>query len=88
MDQSNKDMVFFCLEFVKNNVYEQSQNVQCRIWIKNAVEIIEKSSLENADFLVLNLHAVDAFFSGHDSSSTTNNIIDKVKLIEALLKDV
>lgn len=85
MDQSTKDMIFFCLEFVRNNLYEQSQNVQCRTWIKTATDLIEKSGLDSSDFMILNLHAIDGYFSGTDSMSTSNHVIEKIKIIESLM---
>lgn len=88
MDQSSKDMLFFCMEFVRDNIYERSQNVQCRTWLKTAMDIIEKSELDNGDFIISNLKGADAYFSGADSISTSNNVIDKIKMVEALLQNV
>jgi len=88
MDQSSKDMIFFCMEFVRDNIYEQSQNVQCRTWLKTAMDIVEKSGLDNADFIIGNLKGADAYFSGADSISTSNNVIDKIKMVEGLLKNI
>ena len=85
MDQSAKDMIYFCMEFVKNNVYEQSQNVQCRTWLKMAIDIIEQNALEGGEFMVSNLKSADAYFSGADGTLTSNNVIEKVKMVELLL---
>lgn len=86
MDQSSKDMVLFCLEFVKNNVSVQSQNVQCRNWIKTAKDIIGKSNLSSSDFMMSALDEADGYFSGVNISATTNTVIDKIKMVESLLK--
>lgn len=88
MDQSAKDMIYFCMEFVRNNVYEQSQNVQCRTWLKMAIDIIEQNALEGGEFMVSNLKSADAFFSGVDGTLTSNNVIEKVKMVELLLTNV
>ena len=45
MDQTTKDTIYFCLDFVKNNCSAQSQNVQCRNWIKMAMDLVSKSDL-------------------------------------------
>lgn len=86
MDQSSRDMVLFCLEFVRNNVSEQSQNVQCRNWIKKAQELIRNSQVDSFEFMIMTLDEADRFFSGVDQSATTNTVLEKLKLVESLLK--
>ena len=85
MNQSDKDMVYFCLDFVRNNLGEQSQNVQCRNWLKVACDLIEKSDLGSADFMVSNLKEADQYFYGSSTSATTNTVREKIDLVKSLL---
>lgn len=85
MDQSSKDMVLFCLDFVKNNYGEHSQNVQCRNWIATAIGLLEKSTLSSSGFMVMNLKEADGYFSGANSSATANTVIEKIEMVKTLL---
>lgn len=85
MNQSDKDMVYFCLDFVKNNLHEQSQNVQCRNWLKTASELIGKSELGSAGFIISNLKEADDYFSGASASATVNTVLDKIDMVKQLL---
>ncbi len=85
MNQSDKDMIYFCLDFVKNNLSEQSQNVQCRNWIKTASDLVEKSDLGSAGFIVSNLKEADDYFSGASTSATVNTVLDKIEMVKQLL---
>ena len=88
MEQSNKDMVLFCLDFVKNNVSVQSQNVQCRNWLKMAMDEIGKSGFSSSDFVISNLMEVDGYFSGQNARATVNTVYDKIDLVKTLIKDI
>jgi len=88
MDQTTKDTIYFCLDFVKNNYGEQSKNVQCRNWIKMAMDLIEKSGVGIADFMISNLKEADGYFSGTNSSATSNTVLDKIEMVKTLMKDV
>ncbi len=85
MNQTDKDMVYFCLDFIKNNVTVQSQNVQCRNWLKIASDLIEKSDLGSAGFIVSNLKEADGYFSGVNASATSNTVLEKIDLVKSLL---
>ena len=85
MDQSSKDMILFCLDFVKNNYGEQSQNVQCRNWIAMAIDLLEKSTLSSSGFMVMNLKEADGYFSGANGSATANTVMEKIEMVKALL---
>lgn len=87
MNQSQKDMVSFCLDFVKNNVSQPSQNVQCRNWLKTAMEQITASALPMGDFLVSSLQEADGYFSGVNSAATTNTVIEKIEMVQKLIKE-
>lgn len=86
MEQSQKDMIIFCLDFVKNNLGEQSQNVQCRNWLKTAIDTLESSNLSSAGFMIGNLKEVDGYFSGSNSSATSNTVLDKLEMVRSILK--
>lgn len=88
MDQTTKDTIYFCLDFVKNNHNETSQNVQCRNWIKMAIDLIEKSGIGISDFMVSNLKEADGYFSGTNSSATSNTVLDKIDMVKTLMKDI
>ena len=79
MEQSSLDTIQFCLEFVKNNYSSQSQNVQCRKWLKMVMQLLEKGEHPNKDFIIMNLLEVDGYFSGANSKATSNTIFDKIE---------
>lgn len=85
MDQSSKDTILFCLDFVKNQHSVQSQNVQCRNWIAMAIKLIDESELGAKDFIVANLKEIDGYFSGVNSRATTNTVLDKLNLVRSLM---
>ena len=86
MNQKGKEMVLFSLNYVKNNMDEQSQNVQCRNWIKTAKDSIRKSGLSSSNFIDSILDEIDGYFSGSDSQLTSNDIREKINMIESLLE--
>lgn len=86
MNQKEKDMVLFSISYVKNNIGEQSQNVQCRNWIKTAKDSIEKSGLSSSNFILSLLDEIDGYFSGSDKKLTSNDIREKINMIESLLE--
>jgi hypothetical protein len=65
---------------------EQSQNVQCRNWIKTAKDSIEKSGLSSSNFILSILDEIDGYFSGSDTHLTSNDILGKIDMIESLLE--
>lgn len=85
MDQTSKDTVLFCLDFVKNQHSVQSQNVQCRNWIAMAIKLIDDSDLGAKDFIVANLKEVDGYFSGVNANATSNTVLDKLELVRSLM---
>ena len=85
MEQSSLDTIQFCLEFVKNNYSSQSQNVQCRNWLKMVMQLLEDGGHPNKDFIIMNLMEVDGYFSGANSKATSNTIFDKIELVKSLL---
>lgn len=85
MDQTTKDTIVFCFDFVKNNFSEQSQNVQCRNWLAMAVDLVDKSDLGAKDFIIANLKEVDGYLSGSNSRATANTVLDKLDLARTLL---
>ncbi|GAB6106482.1 hypothetical protein [Fusibacter bizertensis] len=87
MDQTTKDTIYFCLDFVKSNYSAQSQNVQCRNWLKMAMELIIKSDLPTGDFIVANLKDADGYFSGVNSNATSNTLFEKIDMVKTLLAD-
>jgi len=86
MNQKGKEMVLFSLNYVKNNMDEQSQNVQCRNWIKTAKDSIEKSGLSSSNFIDSILGEIDGYFSGSDSKLTSNDVREKINMVESLLE--
>lgn len=88
MDQSSKDTLLFCIEFVKNNMREHSQNAMCRTWLKTATDILDRQSdLGSADYIKSELSAVDNWLSGKDGTSTSEDMATKLQTAEMLLKD-
>lgn len=88
MDQTSKNTVSFCIEFIKNNFYEHSQISMCLVWMKQAVEILEKDiELSSAGFIVNELSAIERYLTGKDTSSTRADIDSKLRMIETLLND-
>ncbi|MDH8677833.1 hypothetical protein QE109_06725 [Fusibacter bizertensis] len=85
MDQTTKDTIYFCLDFVKNNYSAQSQNVQCRNWIKMAMDLVSKSDLPTSDFIVANLKEADDYFSGVNGNATSNTLFEKIEMVKTLL---
>lgn len=85
MDQTTKDTIIFCLDFVKNNFSAQSQNVQCRNWLAMAINLVDTSNLAAKDFIIANLKEVDGYFSGSNSRATANTVIEKLELVRTLL---
>lgn len=86
MNQKSKEMVLFSLNYVKNNMGEQSQNVQCRNWIKTAKESIKKSGLSSSNFILSILDEIDGYFSGSDTKLTSNDVLEKISMIQSLLE--
>lgn len=86
MNQKVKEMILFSLNYVKNNIGEQSQNVQCRNWIKTAKDSIEKSGLSSSNFIMSILDEIDGYFSGSDTKLTSNDVREKISMIESLLE--
>jgi|GEM_PF-1378141 len=86
MNQKVKDMMLFSLSYVKNNMSEQSQNVQCRNWIRTAKDSIDKSGLSSSNFILSILDEIDGYFSGSDTQLTSNDVLGKINMIESLLE--
>ena len=86
MNQKDKGMVLFSLNYIKNNMGEQSQNVQCRNWIKTAKDSIEKSGLSSSNFILSILDEIDGYFSGSDTQLSSNDVREKINMIESLLE--
>jgi hypothetical protein len=86
MNQKAKGMVIFSLNYVKNNMGEQSQNVQCRNWIKTAKDSIEKSGLSSSNFILSILDEIDGYFSGSDTKLSSNDVREKINMVESLLE--
>lgn len=88
MDQTSKNTLSFCIEFIKTNYREHSQVSMCLVWIKQATEILGKATeLSSAGFIESELAAIEKYLTGKDKSSTTADIDSKVKMIETLLED-
>ncbi len=88
MDQTSRNTLSFCIEFIKNNYREHSQVSMCLVWIKQATEILANApELSSAGFIEGELMAIEKYLTGKDKSSTTADIDSKVKMIETLLVD-
>lgn len=85
MDQTTKDTIVFCFDFVKNNYNEQSQNVQCRNWLAMAIDLVDKSDLSAKDFVIGSLKEIDGYLSGSNSQATSNTVLEKLDLARTLL---
>lgn len=88
MDQTSRNTLSFCIDFIKNNYNEHSQVSMCLVWIKQATDILSKETeLSSAGFIESELNAIEKYLTGKDTSSTTADIDSKVKMIETLLED-
>lgn len=88
MDQTSKNTLEFCMEFIANNFREHSQVSMCLVWLKQATEILEKDTeLSSAGFIVNELSAIEKYLTGKDTSSTSADVSSKIKMIETLLED-
>ncbi|MCK8060044.1 MULTISPECIES: hypothetical protein [unclassified Fusibacter] len=86
MDQTSKDTLAFCIEFSKNNMNAASQVTMCRVWLKTAIEILEKNiDLGSAAYIKSEIESVDKWLAGGDSRSTSNDIYTKLQTIESLM---
>lgn len=87
MKTKEKEMILYSLNYVKNNINEQSQNVQCRNWIKTAIQTLNKSDISSKNFLTGKLEEIDGYFSGSYSKLTSNDVFENIKMIESLIED-
>lgn len=89
MDQSKKDTLNFCVEFIRNNYREHSQVSMCLVWVKQAVEILEGApEVSSAVFIINELQAVEKYLTGSDSSSTSTDIDSKLQMVETLVAGI
>ncbi len=89
MDQSSKDTLNFCMEFIESNFTVHSQISMCLVWTKQAVDILNKSpEISSAGFIVNELSAIEKYLTGSDTSSTSQDIHSKLDMIKTLLKDI
>jgi hypothetical protein len=89
MNQADRNTLNFCIEFVKNNFGERSQTSMCLVWLKQAIDLLEKEvELSSAGFIVNELNAIEAYITGKDRSSTSADVTSKIQMIETLLEDL
>ena len=89
MDQSKKDTLNFCIEFIRNNFREHSQTSMCLVWVKQAVDILEAApEVGSAVFIINELQAVEKYLTGSDSSSTSEDVNSKLQMIEQLIESI
>lgn len=88
MDQTSKSTLNFCIEFLKNNFNEHSQVSMCLVWLKQAIEILEKETeFSSAGFIESELGAIEKYLTGKDTSSISADIDSKLQMIETLMGD-
>jgi len=85
MDQSSMDMLLFCADFIEKNFQEYSQNSTCRMWIRTAIDILEKSDDGSSDYMVSEFQHIDEYLSGKDENSNSGDILTKISTIKILL---
>ena len=89
MDQSKKDTLNFCIEFIRNNFREHSQVSMCLVWVKQAKDILEAApEVGSAVFITNELNAVEKYLTGSDSSSTSEDISQKLQMVETLIASI
>jgi hypothetical protein len=89
MDQTEMNTLAFCIEFSKNNLNAASEVTMCRVWLKNAIEILNKNiDLGSAAYMKSELESIDKWLAGGDSRSTSNDIFSKLKTVESLLSSL
>ncbi len=89
MDQSTKDTLVFCIDFIENNFREHSQISMCLVWTKQAKDILEKApEVSSAGFIMNELSSVEKYLTGSDTSSTTQDIISKLDMVKTLVNDI
>jgi hypothetical protein len=85
MDATAKSTIEFCLSFITDNVDDISKHSQARMWINTAIDTIKKENEGSADFVISELSAIDAYFSGANSSLTSVDVHTKVDTVKQLL---
>lgn len=89
VEQSEKNTFNFCVDFVKNHFREHSQVSMCLVWIKQAVDILEKApEISSGVFIINELKAVEKYLTGSDSASTSEDIASKLQMIEVLAESI
>lgn len=89
MNQADRNTLDFCIEFIKNNFGERSQTSMCLVWLKQAVDLLEKEvEFSSGGFIVNELNAIEAYLTGKDRSSTSADVNSKIQMIETLLADL
>lgn len=89
MNQADRNTLDFCIEFIKNNFGERSQTSMCLVWLKQAVDLLEKEvDFSSGGFIVNELNVIEAYITGKDTSSTSSDINSKIQMIETLLADL
>ncbi|MCT4633160.1 MAG: hypothetical protein N4A76_10510 [Firmicutes bacterium] len=89
MNQADKNTLNFCVEFIKGNFSEHSQVSMCLVWLKQAIDIIEKETdLSSGAFILGGLKEIEAYLTGKDGSSSSRDIISKIEMIESLVASI
>jgi hypothetical protein len=88
MEQSSVDMLLFCTDFIEKNFKEYSQNSNCRMWIRTAVDILKKTEDDSSNFIISEFEHIDEYLSGKDEHSNISDILTKISTIKILLNDI
>jgi len=61
----------------------------CLVWVKQAKDILEAApEVGSAVFIINELNAVEKYLTGSDSSSTSEDISQKLQMIETLIDSI
>jgi len=89
IDDSNKNTLAFCIEFIRTHFREHSQQAQCRTWLKTAISILENApEVSSGNFIISEMTDIDKWLAGSDSKSTSEDMFSKLDMIDTLLKDI
>lgn len=85
MNQTSKDTIEFCLEFIKGNVNNASQRTMCRTWVATAIDTVKKEKISSEDFVIGELTAMDDYLSGKNASLTSVDVLTKIDTVLQLI---
>jgi len=88
MEQASMDMLLFCTDFIEKNFQEYSQNSNCRMWIRTAVDILKKTEDDSSNYIISEFEHIDEYLSGKDENANSADILTKISTIKILIDGI